>query len=490
VNTYTAGSQSFPDVAVDGSGTFVVVWYSDAQDGHDRGVFARLFDSSGAPATGDQEQPKVAMDGAGGFMVVWTDLEQDPPQGGVFGQRFDSSGASVGAEFQVNAYTTGVQDFPEIASNASGDFVVVWESLYQDGDGKGIFGRRFDSAGAFLGVELQINTYTGDNQLDPAVAVDPNGGFVVVWGSVTQGGIFGQRFDSTGADLGGEFQASTYTTQAPARPEVAMDDTGAFLVAWETDGQDGSGAGIFAQAFDSAGGAVGSEFQVNTSTSSHQDYPSVAFGPAGEFVVLWESLDQDGDDWGVFGQSLDVAGAPLGGEFQINSFAQDKQQVPRIATDDLGNSMAVWASFLQDGSIFGVVGRRLCPDMDVDGVCNDDDVFLTSPAEMDTLDCSDPRLTRPTFTWEMGNYDRFKVFMGYSPGFEKGTRVTSGDRFIKTGSWEPSKKKWRKACRKALAGNALNPVLYIRVLGKDRDVRKKDPARKTFSQTVQVDITP
>ncbi len=106
------------------------------------------------------------------------------------------------------------------------------------------------------------------------------------------------------------------------------------------------------------------------------------------------------------------------------------------------------------------------------------------------MDCTDPALNRPTFTWETGDYDRFKVFMGSSRGFEKGTRVTSGKKKITTGSWMPNKKKWKNACKKAVsqAADPNNPIMYVAVEGKDRDLSKKDPLRKLFSFPVRTEV--
>src|SRR5881394_1842943 len=63
-----------------------------------------------------------------------------------------------GGEFQVNVFTTGYQFQPGVASDASGNFVVVWTDRFQDGDGD-IFARRFDAAGHPLAAgELHVNT--------------------------------------------------------------------------------------------------------------------------------------------------------------------------------------------------------------------------------------------------------------------------------------------------------------------------------------------
>ena len=103
-----------------------------------------------------------------------------------------------------------------MAADASGRFVVVWQSLLQDGSGVGVFGQRFDPAGARVGGEFQVNTQTTNNQAWPRVAADSVGNFVVVWQSYDEYGthveIFGQRFRATGTPAGGEFQVCSYTT--------------------------------------------------------------------------------------------------------------------------------------------------------------------------------------------------------------------------------------------------------------------------------------
>ena len=137
------------------------------------------------------------MDGSGGFAVVWMS-DQEGDQFGIFGQRFASTGAPLGPEFRVNTFTTDSQGPTAVASDAAGNFVVVWRSQYQDGSNDGIFGQRFDSAGAPSGPEFRINSYTTSDQSEPAVAADALGSFVVVWKSELQGSyfhdIFGQRY--------------------------------------------------------------------------------------------------------------------------------------------------------------------------------------------------------------------------------------------------------------------------------------------------------
>jgi hypothetical protein len=118
---------------------------------------------------------------------------------GIFGQRYDSGGVAQGGEFPVNSQTQSAQFGPSVASDASANFVVVWDSLGQDGSSFGVFGRRYDSAGAAQGDEFQINSFTTNGQFPASVAATGTGQFVVVWSSFGQDGsdfgVLGQRFD-------------------------------------------------------------------------------------------------------------------------------------------------------------------------------------------------------------------------------------------------------------------------------------------------------
>ena len=69
--------------------------------------------------------------------------------------------------------------------------------------------------------------------------------------------------------------------------DVAVLSGNGVVVAWETYAQDGSGYGIFAQRFSSAGTKVGSEFQVNTYTTSFQVSPTTSSLAGGGFVIAW-----------------------------------------------------------------------------------------------------------------------------------------------------------------------------------------------------------
>lgn len=370
VNSYTPNGQGGPAVATDGSGNFVVVWHSFLQDGSSYGVFGQRFDTAGNPmgtefransyTTGAQARPSVAASSSGDFVVVWQSNLRDGSGYGIFGQRFNSVGNRVGSEFQVNSYTTSHQIGPSAAADSSGNFVVTWYSDAQDGSAYGVFGQRFNSAGSAVGSEFRVNSSTTGNQVVPAVAADGPGNFVVVWEGqrATGYGVFGQRFNPAGTPVGSEFQVNTYTGLEERAPAVAKDGSGNFVVVWDRNG-DPLDWGVFGQRYDFAGSPVGSEFRVNTYTTDTQRDPSVAADGSGTFVVAWMSNHQDGSTWGSFGQRFDSAGIKVGSEFRLNIYTTNAQQTPAVAAGIAGDFLLTWNSDGQDGSNFGVFGRRM-----------------------------------------------------------------------------------------------------------------------------------
>ena len=116
-------------------------------------------------------------------------------------------------------------------------------------------------------------------------------------------GVFARRFSSTGTALAVEFQVNTYTPNRQKTSRVAhlADDT--FVIAWQSEHQDGSGYGVRARRFTSTGVGLSPEFQVNSYTLDGQRFPMLNAGAGTRFVVVWDS-GQDGSSSSVHGQRL------------------------------------------------------------------------------------------------------------------------------------------------------------------------------------------
>jgi hypothetical protein len=162
-----------------------------------------------------------------------------------------------------------------------------------------------------------VNSYTTGLQARPAVAADVDGNFVVVWADANEFvyglryDIVAQRYDAAGFPLGGQFRVNTYTTYSQGGPKVAAAADGGFSVVWHSSRhQDGDSWGVFGQLYDAAGVAQGVEFQANTYTSRYQEQPAVASNPDGDLVVAWQSY-QDNGSYGGSGIYAQRFGDPI-----------------------------------------------------------------------------------------------------------------------------------------------------------------------------------
>src|SRR5262249_13053858 len=153
----------------------------------------------------DQLSSRVAIDPAGDFVVTWTSVPgQDGSGSGRYAPRFHAAGVKKGTEFRVSTTTAGDQKNAAVAMDATGDFVVSWTG--PDQNGKGVFLQRYNAAGQKLGGEVRVNPMTtGDQQL-PDVAMDAAGNYVVVYQNdvapVSGGGLYAQRYNAAGPGQG------------------------------------------------------------------------------------------------------------------------------------------------------------------------------------------------------------------------------------------------------------------------------------------------
>ena len=330
-----------PRIDGGGGGEFVVTWdatlFGDSDD-DPAALFSyptvqmRRLDSSGSPVGAEfqvstdlypsyseyQTGPDVSVDPSGNFVIVWEHSYSD--KGGtttrIRGRRFGSDGNPLGDPFDIDGPDGDFRSDPSVSHDpATGGFAVVWRRsipLSQPAtNAEGIFGRRFDSSGTAIGGEFLVNNSLGTYPDDPRLSHDSAGNFVVAWEEfeyTPQSGngpfaqdIFARRFDSGGMDLGPQFQVSQ-NTDFNYRPDLCHDQCGGFVVAWDNGPFKGIDREILARSFASSGAAVGSEMVINSFTTDRQSSAGISHDLASNFVITWESYDQDGSNEGVFGQ--------------------------------------------------------------------------------------------------------------------------------------------------------------------------------------------
>jgi hypothetical protein len=375
VNTYTTGSQGGPSMTGLADGGWLVTWYSRPQDGDGNGIYQQRYDADGNSVgvethvstytTGSQADPSVTTLADGGWVVTWQSAGQDGDGDGIYQQRYHADGGPFGAETAVNTYTTAGQREASVISLSDGGWVVTWTSDLVDANGTGIAQQRYDVNGNAVG-ETVVNTYTTLNQREPSIAALAGGGWVVTWESFGQDGdgdgIYQRRYNAQGVAAGTETEVNTFTTGSQNQSSVTGLADGGWVVAWQSSGQDGDNRGIYLQRFDASGATAGVETQDNTYTDSEQVGASITALSDGGWVVAWDSDGQDGSDGGVYQQRYDADGVASGTETLVNAYTADDQYGPSVTALDDGSWVVSWQSRDQDGDSYGVYQRHYAPD--------------------------------------------------------------------------------------------------------------------------------
>jgi hypothetical protein len=320
LNTTTANRQDWPAIGMAWESTDSFVAWSEPTGDRPSGILGRVV--AGTPMTPEtrisqdltytKEAPAVSANRrASAYVVVWHSLGQDGFYGGIYGRRISLSGELVGDEFRVNSYTAGSELVPDVAMSYDGSFVVTWLSMTGIGH-EGIYAQRYDRNFQPVGDEMEVINLGRLGDLDiyavqPAVAIDPAGNFVITWaiGTSTEvnADVYAQRYRADGTPVGTVFRINSYTSGRQSNADVDMDTQGNFVVAWQSEDQDGSSYGVYGQLFDGLGNPVEDEFQVNEFTTGFQGEPAVAMGAVGQWTVVWTSKEQDGSSDGVFARA-------------------------------------------------------------------------------------------------------------------------------------------------------------------------------------------
>ncbi|MBI3462165.1 MAG: hypothetical protein HY000_03765, partial [Planctomycetes bacterium] len=360
VNTFTAGNQGWARVASDGDGDFVVVWESQDQDGDSSGIFAQRFNASGVPqgnefrvnsVTADaQTLPGVAMNDDGDFVIAWSSAVNSTWR--TSARRYDSAGVPQGDEFQI----PGSYFDPSVAMDADGDCVIAWQSY--EGGSWGVSAQRYDQTGASVGERIRANTSPAYINAGPSVAMTADGDFVIAWTSLDDGsglGIAARRYDAAGVPQADQFRASTSTSGDQENAAVAMHDDGGFIVTW-TSVFEFPGA-IYAQAYDAAGMPLGDELAVTPVSPTAKGDPRVAINADGEFVVAW--YGSEANSLGVYARFYDPDRLPRGAIVRVNTLEAGHQYRPDVAMLGGEDFVVIWQSQDQDSSGDAIIAQRM-----------------------------------------------------------------------------------------------------------------------------------
>lgn len=174
----------YPQVAVDGTGRALVVWYRLSGPSGPADIWVKVYapgqgwqpEGTIESMDGDARYPVVSVGGDGTFLVAW----QHTPVGqssSIWANRY-IPGSGWNGPLQISTGTIGAY-LPALASDAAGNAILAWEQLNASGYYE-VQASRYASTGAWS-YPVVLATSTATNNFGPQVAMDPAGNGLVAW---------------------------------------------------------------------------------------------------------------------------------------------------------------------------------------------------------------------------------------------------------------------------------------------------------------------
>jgi hypothetical protein len=158
----------------------------------------------------------------------------------------------------------------------------------------------------------------------------------------------------TVAPQGGEFPILGPRNGDQVLPSLSLSSTESVLT-WQDPFVDGAGQGIGMTILDDNFKAQ-TIFAANKTATGDQIKPQVKLLRNGLTIVVWESKVLGTPD--VFAR-LWKGNKPLTADIRVNTYLVDQQIDPVVDALPDGGAVIVWASYGQDGSLWGVYARKL-----------------------------------------------------------------------------------------------------------------------------------
>lgn len=338
-----------PEGGIDASGDAVAVWQSGLEGKVEAAVRPA---SSGiwqapvaiSPEGGNWLRPQVAVDARGDAVVVWSSPYPEGGPGGTPNDTIQAAAKPAGAsewepavwvsEFGKAPYNKRFSLVPQVAIDAEGEAVAVWEDQAENGS---VYHHYIEAA-----VKPPGSTTWGapvvlaDKGGRPQVAMDARGDAVAVWPA--SGGLYSATLPASSSTWQPPVPVST--TEAE-HPHVALDAQGDAVVDWESIGAETNTVQTAVKPAEASWGApVSLSEPVEYSHGYPPLDPSLAIDAKGSAVAAWDGYRSSMEE-SVQAAVLPVIGASW--QTPIRVAETDGFLVsPLVAMDEKGNGVAAW----------------------------------------------------------------------------------------------------------------------------------------------------
>ena len=249
----------------------------------------------------------------------------------------------------LNTYLNGY----DTTALGDGTFLVTWAS--NNNGNLGIYAQRLSAQGVAMGDPVQLAsgaTYTVMSSSDSILSVtalNDAGAYAVAWigkdGTSSYSSIFAQSFNADGTPLSAVAQLDGVASAHDLAPQIATLADGGYIVSWSINS-----GGIYVQRFDDTGVAVGNTVPLAVSGSSGNASPQVTVLDNGSYVVTWQGYTTG--DYHIYVQQFDATGngtTPVMLDATTGT-SNSYENLPQITALANGGYVVTWSGYNYSGS--------------------------------------------------------------------------------------------------------------------------------------------
>jgi len=210
-------------------------------------------------------------------------------------------------------------------------------------------------------IDSLANTDTIGKQYNPAIVKSPDGGFFIAWTTKIENidKVVIQKFDRNHRKIGIDQFVTKFNNRIfpSSEPSMAILTSGKLVIVWNYFSLCNNDKQIFGKIYDSNLKIIYSEFFINTESVRDQHQPQICALPGDNFLVVYQ--DSAGN-WDVNAIAYSSTKNVIKTTFKVNNYALYRQggwKNNYCTSLNNGKILVTWASFMQDGSDWGIIGK-------------------------------------------------------------------------------------------------------------------------------------
>ncbi len=245
------------------------------------------------------------------------------------GERFED-------EILVNTTKSGIQYLPTSISLADGGHAVLWASG-ASGQSNVMF-QIYDANSDAVGGETRINSSLNEGARALSAEPTTDGGFVAIWVNGDDATVSGQKYDSSGLEIGAEFTVKASVGFVTNTTVTELPD-GNIIASWvQRDAAGGDSYDVLWQKMDNAGQLIGDANFVSADVSGVQTVTNIAGQTDGSFVISYLNSSAPAS---VQAQYIDSSGDPQADSIVVGLVGATSI-APRVEALETGGYVITW----------------------------------------------------------------------------------------------------------------------------------------------------